>query len=126
MDVRQEQRHGAAFGDFPGFVHVALRALGAGACAGQKPQPGAGEQAKGKVLLLTGAAEAVHGVVDFRFQILDYGLFEDRRVKTGAAQGEVVEGDFEERSELPFLVKIHYHQRAFLNFSADSNQIVRS
>ena len=39
-----------------------MRALGAGARAGEKPQPGASEKAKGKVILHAGAAEAVHGV----------------------------------------------------------------
>ena len=31
VDVGQEEFHGPALGDFPGFVQVALRALGAGA-----------------------------------------------------------------------------------------------
>ena len=50
VDVGHEQRHGAALGDFPGFVQVALRALGAGARAGETAQPGAGEEAAGKVV----------------------------------------------------------------------------
>ena len=45
VDVGQEKFHGAALGDFPGFVQIVLRALGAGARAGEKAQPGAGEEA---------------------------------------------------------------------------------
>ena len=66
VDVGQEERHGAALGDFPGFVQVALRALGAGARAGEKPQPGAGEEAARDVVLRAGAAEAGHGVLEGR------------------------------------------------------------
>jgi hypothetical protein len=44
MDVGQKQRHRSAFGDLPGFVQVALRALRAGARPREKPQPGAGEE----------------------------------------------------------------------------------
>ena len=66
MDVRQEQRHGPALGDFPGFVEVALRALGAGARAGETAQPCAGEEAVGEVVLVAGAAKAGHGMVEFR------------------------------------------------------------
>ena len=36
VDVGQEEFHGAALGDFPGFVQILLRALGAGARAGEK------------------------------------------------------------------------------------------
>ena len=66
VDVGQEEFHGAALGDFPGFVQIALRAVGAGACAGEKPQPGAGEEAAGKMVLRAGAAEAGHGVLEGR------------------------------------------------------------
>ena len=31
VDVGQEESHGPALGDFPGFVQILLRALGAGA-----------------------------------------------------------------------------------------------
>src|SRR6202022_871162 len=64
MNVRQEQGHRPAPGDFPGFVEVALRALGAGARAGETAQPGAGQESKGKVMLHAGVAEAVHGFVE--------------------------------------------------------------
>jgi hypothetical protein len=62
VDVGHVELHGAALGDLPGLVQVAPRALGAGARAGKKPQPGASEEAMGNVLLLTGAAEADHGL----------------------------------------------------------------
>ena len=66
VDVGHVEFHGAALGDFPGLVQVALRALGAGASAFEKPQPGAGEEAAGEVMLRAGAAEAVHGVLEGR------------------------------------------------------------
>jgi hypothetical protein len=47
MNVRQEQRHRPVPGDFKGLIEVALRAVMAGARAGEKAQPGAGEEAKG-------------------------------------------------------------------------------
>ena len=56
MDVGQEKFHGAALGDFPGFVQIRLRALGAGASAGEKAQPGASEEGVGKNVLRAGAA----------------------------------------------------------------------
>ena len=71
MDVGHEQRHRAAFGDFQGFVQVALRALGAGARAGEKTLPGAGEEGAGDVVRRVGEAEAGDGEVDFRFVIFD-------------------------------------------------------
>ena len=98
VNVRHEQRHRAALGDFPGFVQVALRALGAGARAGETAQPGAGEEAAGKVILLAGAAEAVHGVLEglaARIELVERYALQNRRVERGAAQGEVVEGDVE-------------------------------
>jgi len=64
VDVGHEEPHGAALGDFPGFVEVGLRALGAGARVGEKPQPGAGEEAARKMVLRAGAAEAGHGGVN--------------------------------------------------------------
>ena len=64
VDVRHEQLHGAALGDFPGFVQILLRASGADVRAGEKSQPGAGEEAKDEHVLLAGAAEAVHGGVN--------------------------------------------------------------
>ena len=57
VDVGQVERHGAALGDFPGFVEVALRAVGAGGPAGEAAQPGAGEEAAGEMILRAGAAE---------------------------------------------------------------------
>src|ERR1035441_5867789 len=59
VDVRQEERHGAALGDFPSFVQVALCALRAGARAGETPQAGAGEEAVGRAVLRAGTAQAV-------------------------------------------------------------------
>ncbi len=106
MDVGQEKLHGAALGDFPGFVQILLRALGAGARAGEKAQPGAGEEAAGKMVLRAGAAEAGHGGVQFaarrfpipRSAVPPSALRKDRRVERGAAQREVVEGDVEEQA----------------------------
>ena len=42
--IRHEQRHGAALGDFPGFVQVACRTP---RIVLHKTQPGAGEEAAG-------------------------------------------------------------------------------
>ena len=67
MNVGEEQRHGAAACNFPGFVQVALRALGAGRRGRQTPQPGAGQEAAREMVLLAGAAEAGDGCFDFRF-----------------------------------------------------------
>ena len=64
VDVGHVEFHGAALGDLPGLVQVALRALGAGACAFETPQPGAGEEAAGEVVAVAGAAEAGHGVLE--------------------------------------------------------------
>ncbi len=61
VNVRHVEPHGAALGDFPGFVEVSLCALGAGAHAGEKPQPGAPEEAAGNVVCRAGAAEAILG-----------------------------------------------------------------
>src|SRR6185295_13846805 len=61
VNIRQEQSHRAALGDFPGFVQVALRALGTDARAGETPQPGAGEKSAREVVLPTSSAEAGHG-----------------------------------------------------------------
>jgi hypothetical protein len=96
MDVGHEEFHGAALGDFPGFVQVVLRALEAGARAGESAQPGAGEEAAGEVVALTGAAKAGHGVLDGRAARIEGRALQNRRVERGAAQGEVVEGDGKE------------------------------
>jgi hypothetical protein len=45
-------------------VEVALRAFWAGARAGEKAQPGAGEEAAGKEFLQAGVANAVHGALE--------------------------------------------------------------
>ena len=42
MNVRHEQRHRPAPGDFKGLIEVALRALRASVRAGETAQPGAG------------------------------------------------------------------------------------
>jgi hypothetical protein len=65
VDVGHVELHGAALGDFPGFIQVGLRALGAGAGAGEIPQPGASEEAAGKIVKLACAAEAGQGGVQF-------------------------------------------------------------
>ena len=70
-DVGEEQRHRAAGGDLPGFVQVALRALGAVAATGETPLPRAGEKTEGEKPLLPGAAEAGHGLVYLRLVIFD-------------------------------------------------------
>ena len=108
VDVSQEKPHGAALGDFPGFVQIFLRALGAGVRAGEAPQPGAGEapqpgageEAPGKVILMAGAAEAGHGGVnvgEVRGQKSEVRMLENRRVERGAAKREVVKGDVKKR-----------------------------
>lgn len=74
VDVGQVEGHGAALGDFPGFVEVALRAVGAGGPVGEAAQPGAGEEAARELVLRAGAAEAGHGVVDFRGRGREAGL----------------------------------------------------
>ncbi len=100
VDVGHEEFHGAALGDFPGFVEVAPRAIGAGPCAGEKPQPGAGEERSGNPVLRAGAAEAVHGVLEGRAARVERRALQNRRVERGGAQGEVVEGDVEEAEML--------------------------
>src|SRR5262245_15898720 len=56
MNVRQKEFHRAAFGNLPGFVQVALRAIGADVRASQASQPGAGEEGERKILLLASGA----------------------------------------------------------------------
>ena len=102
VNVRHKQRHGAALGDFPGLVKVALRALGAGAAAVETPQPGPGEQAAGKNILVARAAEAGHGKVnvgEVRRRKPEVRLLQNGAKERGAAQGEVVEGDVEEAQD---------------------------
>jgi len=65
MNVRHKKFHRATLSDFPGFVQVALRALGAGARADEKSQPSTGEEGFGEFVLLAGAAEAGHGLFNF-------------------------------------------------------------
>src|SRR6266478_624415 len=93
--VGHEKFHGAALGDFPGFVQILLRAPGADASAGEKAQPGAGEETEGKVWLLAGTAEAVHGGVGFGEGGWEMGVgrIKNRRVDRGATQRGVVEGE---------------------------------
>ena len=66
VEVGQEKFHGAALGDFPRFVQILLRALGAGLRAGEAPLPGAGEESFGKLVALAGPAEAGDGGVQLR------------------------------------------------------------
>jgi hypothetical protein len=66
VDVGQEEGHGAALGDLPGLVQIALRTLGAGAGAGENAQPGAGEEAAGEVVLPARVTEAGYGVLEGR------------------------------------------------------------
>ncbi len=75
VDVGQERFHGATLGDSLGFAEVGLRALGAGTRAGEKPRLGAGEEAAGKKPPLAGAAEAIHGGVQFAVGDLERGVF---------------------------------------------------
>ncbi len=116
MDVGQEQRHRPELGDLPRLVQIALRALGAGTRAGETAQPSSGEKAAREVVLLAGAAQAGHGVVQLhrcrgesaltRFGrerggglchlTLAAQRIENRHVERGAAQREVVDGDVEE------------------------------
>ena len=62
MNVSHEELHRAARGDFPGFVQILLRALGAGARAGEKTKPGAGEEGTRDMIAVSGTAEAVYGL----------------------------------------------------------------
>ena len=64
VDVGHEKSHGAALGDFPGFVQVFLRALGAGTRVGEKTEPGACEEAEDDELLPDGPAEAFYGGIN--------------------------------------------------------------
>src|SRR4051812_19060950 len=50
VNVGQEEPHWAEIGYFTGLVQVALGALGTGVCAGETAQPGAGEEAMGKIV----------------------------------------------------------------------------
>ena len=103
VDVSHVEFHGAALGDFPGLVQVALRALGAGAFAFETPQqPGAGEKAADEVVLNARAAEAVHGMLEGCAARIERRAFQNRRVEPGAAQGKVVKSDAEEVGE-PFI-----------------------
>ncbi len=70
VDVGEEERHRAAGGDLPGFVQVALRALGAAAATGETPLPSAGEEAASEEELLSGAAETGHGLFNFPFTLV--------------------------------------------------------
>src|SRR5262245_24568263 len=112
MNVRQKEFHQAALGDFPCLVKVALCALSAGERAGQAPQPGAGEEGERKILLLASVAEARHGGVNFGLRILDFGLFEPRRVERGAAQSEMVQRDVKKRRTLHSLLPLERLRRA--------------
>ena len=64
VNVRLEQAHPTARSDVPGFVQVALGAVGAslffGARAAQMPQSGAGEQVTWEFVLRASAAEDGH------------------------------------------------------------------
>src|ERR1039458_5372755 len=90
VDVGQREFHWAAVGDFPGFVQVALRAFGAGANAGERAQPSAGLEAESDETSLASAAEAVHGLFSFGFQIANCGISQDSRVERGAGPREIV------------------------------------
>jgi len=46
--TKQPRPMQSAPGDYPGFVEVGLRALGADACAGETTQPSAGKEAIGR------------------------------------------------------------------------------
>lgn len=96
MDVDQEQRHRAALGDFPGLVQIGLRALGAGAPAGDTAQPGAGEEAVGDVVLRAGAGGGRSRRAGGTRGKGRVTIPPERLIERGAAQGEVVEGDVEE------------------------------
>ena len=62
MNVGEEQGHRAAGRDLPGFVQVAMRALGAAAATGgETPLPRAGEQRAREVVCRAGAADAGNG-----------------------------------------------------------------
>ena len=64
VDVGHVQPHRPALGDLPRFVEVGLCAVGASVRAGEKAQPGAGEETERKILLQTGAAKTVYGRVN--------------------------------------------------------------
>ena len=100
-------------------------------------QPGTGEEAEGKILLAAGAAEAGHGDVQFAagsFQVRRVAprapfcirtrwvirggqrrarpTLQNRCVERGAPQGEVVEGDVEQRGPDAALVILERLRRA--------------
>ena len=66
----------------------------AGRIAVEPAQPGAGEQATGKFVLVAGMAEAVHGIAQHLPASVNGLCFrQNRRIKRGAAEREMVEGD---------------------------------
>lgn len=95
VNISHVQPHGAALGDFPGFVQIGLCTLGAGLSVFEKSQPGAGEEAAGNVVHRAGAAEAGHGSIQFAAGGFKYTIpsFQNRRVECSAAQSEMVESD---------------------------------
>ena len=81
MDVGEMEPHRPALGDLERLVEVLARAV---EVAGRRAEEGAGEEAAGDVILLTGAAKEVH-----RFLHMRAGrrlAAKDRLVKRGAGK----------------------------------------
>ena len=111
VDVDDKQLHRAALGNVPGLVEIALGAVGAGAGAKQGAVHGAGEEAVDDEFLCSSLAEAGNSLINCGLRISDFGLgtangrrrigdgigVQDRAVEGSAGEGEVIEGDVEER-----------------------------
>jgi hypothetical protein len=82
--------------------------------------PGAGEEAARKVVRCAGAAEAVHGLVEFGMRNVECGILKDRLVERGAAQREVVEGNIEKAKVL--LGNLEGLRRALFDLAARLHQ----
>ncbi len=70
VNVGQEQRHRAAFGDLPGFVEVSFGAIGADVLVLKAAQSSAGEETMRKIHGVTGVAQIDHDMVDIGLNAL--------------------------------------------------------
>ena len=94
MAVGLVQAHLAAPGDLLGFAEVAL---GSGEVALVAGEFGAGEQAAGELLLLSGLSEAIDGGAEVLFRFAEVSVARGAgRGQGGPAQGEVVETNVEQ------------------------------
>src|SRR5262245_43908610 len=96
MNISKVQAHRPALGNLKSFIEVGLCTLGAGERAGEATQPGAGEEAKGKEIMVASAADAVHRALQglaAGIKLAERSAFQNRLAKGGAGEGEVVEGN---------------------------------